>query len=90
LVIKSGRQPLVALATKNLIILRGREGHVLIDFISCAQVAQVPVKGWSKLSALGGNSGHHNIAAIARIAEDDESPVTSRKSLGLGADSSIL
>ena len=50
---------------------RARAGAVV--FVKCvrrAKIAEVPVKCRMVLDYVGGDSGHHHIAAISRIAGD--------------------
>jgi hypothetical protein len=44
----------------------------------------MPVKRWSELRAVGGDCRHHDIAAVARIAGDNESPRSTGKVFSLG------
>jgi hypothetical protein len=48
--------------------------HVLVEIQNESQIAEVPVE--CRLSRRGGrsNSGHDDVAAIARITGDDETP----------------
>jgi hypothetical protein len=47
---------------------------VLVDLGHRAEVAQVPVKCGAVREHAGGNSGHHDVAAVAGIARDGKLP----------------
>jgi len=47
---------------------------VLIKAVDCSEVAQVPVERCLISGDAPGDSGHHHVAAVSRIAGDGEMP----------------
>jgi len=48
--------------------------HVFVKSVSRAQVAEVPVEGGVMLQGVGGDGGHHHVAAVARVTGSREAP----------------
>src|SRR5271166_1487742 len=65
---------LIFVVNDGEVCVSGSLNHVLIEIVDRTQIAEVPVEGSAILAGSGGNCRHDDIAAIARIAGDDEAP----------------
>src|SRR3954469_12776893 len=67
----------IRFATQVLALLLRLSRHVFIDFVDGSQVAQMPIEcRLVPRNAVGCDGGHYHIAAVARVAGNNESPRT--------------